>query len=162
MKLCVSSDIHRRRGLDGRTSLAIGREVDDTWTIQDMGISAKRKENHSSSSSGKKQNTSTPRGLQGRGRDYQGQGQTKASNQSRHMTCYYCHQPGHMKQDCLRDRDPGVMGHHNPSHQWDLHRRSLFPSHPNVGQGNRCQSQGAAQAPIILQTSHMGQSMGRG
>ena len=26
----------------------------------------------------------------------------------------------------LRGRDPRVMGHHNPSHQWDMHRSSLF------------------------------------
>ena len=37
-----------------RTSLAIGREVDDTWSIRDMGDSAKRKENQYSSSSRKK------------------------------------------------------------------------------------------------------------
>ena len=26
----------------------------------------------------------------------------------------------------IRGRDPRVMRHHNPSHQWDLHKRSLF------------------------------------
>ena len=26
----------------------------------------------------------------------------------------------------LRGRDPRVMGHHSPNHQWDMHRRSLF------------------------------------
>ena len=45
-----------------RTTLAIEREVDDTQSIRDMGASSKRKENQSSSSSGKKQRTSTPRG----------------------------------------------------------------------------------------------------
>ena len=43
-----------------RTSWAIRREVDDTQSIQDMGASTKRKENQSSYSSGKKQNTSIP------------------------------------------------------------------------------------------------------
>ena len=57
-----------------RTTLAIGRGVDDTWSIQDMGASAKRKENQSSSSSRKKHKTSIPQGFQGRGRGYQGQG----------------------------------------------------------------------------------------
>ena len=47
-----------------------------------MGASDKRKEGQPSSSSGKKQKTSTPRGFQGWGRGYQGQGQTKASSQS--------------------------------------------------------------------------------
>ena len=31
-----------------------------------------------------------------------------------------------------------------------------------MGQGNRCQSHGAAQAPTISQMGHMGQGMGRG
>ena len=26
-----------------------------------------------------------------------------------------------------RGRDLRVMGHHSPNHQWDMHRRSLFP-----------------------------------
>ena len=26
----------------------------------------------------------------------------------------------------LRGRDPKVMGHHSPNHQWDMHRRNLF------------------------------------
>ena len=26
----------------------------------------------------------------------------------------------------LRGRDPRVMGHHSPSHQWGMHRRNLF------------------------------------
>ena len=40
-----------------RTSLAIEREVDDTRSIWDIGASAKRKENQSSSNSRKKQKT---------------------------------------------------------------------------------------------------------
>ena len=40
-----------------RTALAIEREVDDTRSIRDMGASAKRKENQSSSNSRKKQKT---------------------------------------------------------------------------------------------------------
>ena len=52
-----------------------------------MGASGKRKKDQPSSSSGKKQKTSTPRGFQELGRSYQGQGQTKASNQSGPLTC---------------------------------------------------------------------------
>ena len=48
-----------------RTSLAIEREVDDIRSIRDIGDGAKRKENQSSSNSGKKQNTSIPRGFKG-------------------------------------------------------------------------------------------------
>ena len=57
-----------------RTTLAIGRGVDDTWSIWDMGASTKRKENQSSSISGRKQKTFIPQGFQGRGGGYQGQG----------------------------------------------------------------------------------------
>ena len=53
-----------------RTALAIGREIDDTRSIRDMGVGAKRKENQSYSNSGKNQKTSTPRGFQGRGLGY--------------------------------------------------------------------------------------------
>ena len=55
-----------------RIALAIGREVDDTRSIRDMGASAKRKENQSSSSSRKKHKTSVSYGFQGQGCDYQG------------------------------------------------------------------------------------------
>ena len=48
-----------------RTTLAIGSGVDDTRSILDMGASAKRKENQSSSSSRKKQKTYVSHGSQG-------------------------------------------------------------------------------------------------
>ena len=46
-----------------RTALAIGRGLDDTLSIRDMGASTKRKENQSSSNSGRKQNNYIPRGF---------------------------------------------------------------------------------------------------
>ena len=55
-----------------RTALAIGKGVDDTRSIRDMGVCTKRKDNQSSSNSGRKQKTSIPRGFQGRGYGYQG------------------------------------------------------------------------------------------
>ena len=59
-----------------KTTRSIKREVDDARSIWDAGASDKRKESQpSSSSSGKKQRTSTPRRFQGQGRGYQGQGQ---------------------------------------------------------------------------------------
>ena len=83
-----------------RTALAIGRGVDDTQSIRDMGSSTKRKENQSSSNSGRKWKTSIPWGFQGRGGSYQGQGRVGASSQTGQMTCYHCHQLGHMRRDC--------------------------------------------------------------
>ena len=46
-----------------RTILAIEREIQDTLSIQDTSASDKRKEGQPSSSSGKKQKTSLPRGF---------------------------------------------------------------------------------------------------
>ena len=49
-----------------KMAMAIKREVDEAWSIQDAGASYRRKESQlSSSSSGKKQRTSTLRGFQG-------------------------------------------------------------------------------------------------
>ena len=76
-----------------RASLAIEREVEDTRSIWDMGASAKRKENKSSFSYKKKQETSILY-------ESQGQGRVGASSQTRQMTCNYCHQLGHMRWDC--------------------------------------------------------------
>ena len=82
------------------TTMAIEREIDDARSIQDAGASEKRKESHSSSSSGKKRRTSVPRGHSVQGRSYQGQGQGRDASQSGLMTCFHCHQPGHRKRDC--------------------------------------------------------------
>ena len=50
-----------------------------TQSIWDMCASTKRKENQSSSNSGRKPKTSIPWGFEGRGDGYQGQSQVKAS-----------------------------------------------------------------------------------
>ena len=82
-----------------RTAMAIEREIEDARSIRDTGTNGKRKEDRSSSNTGKKQKTAIPRGFQGRGRGYQGQGRVETSSQMGQMTCYYFHQPGHMRWD---------------------------------------------------------------
>ena len=82
-----------------KTAMAIEREIDDTKSIRDVGSSGKRKESQPSSSTGKKQRTSTPQQFQGWGHGYQSQGRVRATSQAGAMTCYYCHHPGHMKRD---------------------------------------------------------------
>ena len=57
-----------------RMAMTIESDIDDAWSIQDLGSSDKRKEGQSSSSSGKKQKASSSRGFQGQGYSYQGQG----------------------------------------------------------------------------------------
>ena len=69
-------------------------------------VSGKSKEDQPSSSSIKNQKTFIPRGFQGQGRGYQGQGQARVSSRSGHMTCYFCHQPGHMRRDFPQARIP--------------------------------------------------------
>ena len=63
--------------------------MEDARGIRDASADGKGKEDQPSSSLGKKQRTSVPRAPQVQG-------------QLRLMTCFYYHQPGHMKQDCPR------------------------------------------------------------
>ena len=91
--------------MDSMVSIAliIEREVDDAHSIQDAGASDKKRGSQASSSgSGKKQRTSVPRRFQGRGRDQQGQGQVWVTSQAGKITCFHCHQPGHMRRNCPR------------------------------------------------------------
>ena len=92
-----------------RITMTIEREVDDAWSIRDAVDSVKRKESQlSSSSSGKKQRTPSPRGFQRQGCGYQGQGQDLSSQDGRHFmapsqpgqrVCFEFHQPRHLRRD---------------------------------------------------------------
>ena len=82
-----------------RTALAIEREIEDARSIRDTGVSVRERRINLFSSSWKKKKNPASYEFQGRDRDYQGQGQTKASSQLGPMTCYYCHQLGHFSRD---------------------------------------------------------------
>ena len=77
------------QGMDSMvgTILAIEREMEDARGIQDASAGGKRKEDHPSSSLGKRRWTYVPRAPQVQG-------------QPGPMTCFYCHQPRHMRRDC--------------------------------------------------------------
>ena len=74
--------------------------IDDIRDIQDMGVGTKRKEDPSSSNTGKKQKTSVSQGYPGRGRGHRNQGQDGTFSRTGKMVCYHCQQPGHMRRDC--------------------------------------------------------------
>ena len=76
-----------------KTAMAIEREIEDAWSIRASSTSEKRKEDQPSSSLGKRHKTYAPLVFQGRGHDYQVQGQTKASTQSGSLTCFHCISP---------------------------------------------------------------------
>ena len=69
------------------TALTVEREIEDARSTRDAGVSSKRKESQSSSSSGKKPRASSSRGFQGRGHPVQGQ--IRVASQAGQMVCYH-------------------------------------------------------------------------
>ena len=110
-----SNDLQRLEAHHPPTVIEGG--VNDARGIQDMGVGTKRKEDPSSSNSGKKQKTSVSQGYPGRGRGHQDQSQDGTFSKARQMMCYFCRQPGHFRRDCQRSRNPKVMGHLSYNHQ---------------------------------------------
>ena len=130
-------------------ALTIEREIEDARGIRDTSISGKRKGDQPSSSLGKRQRTSVSR-------------EPQIQDQPGPMTCFYCHQPRHMKRDCpQRQRSQGfepVQVQSSVGHA----RTQVVPSHSNLGQRNQFPLRGATQAPSAVQTGQRGQDMGRG
>ena len=87
--------------------------MEDARSTRDASVSGKRKDSQSSSSSGKRQRAYSSRGFQSR--NHLGQGQMRVAGQAGQMVCYHCQQPGYMRRDCPRDKDPRVLGQHSPS-----------------------------------------------
>ena len=71
--------------------------MEDARSTRDAGVSGKRKESQSSSSSGKRQKASALQGFR-----EQGRGQDRAFGQAGQMICYFGRQPEHMRRDCPR------------------------------------------------------------
>ena len=167
LKLSIRGKIvgHNLQDMDSMvsTALIIEREIENARSIRDAGASSKRKESQSSSSSGKKSKASSSRGFQSRGR--RGQGQSRVLSQEGHpgpMTCFYCHQPGHMKWDCPQRHGSQGFGPTQSQSSVGQARTQFVPPPPSVGQRNQYQSQGVVRAPPTAQTGQRGQGMGRG
>ena len=121
-----------------RTTLAIERVIEDAWGIRDASAGGKRKEDQPSLSLGKRQRTSVPRA-------------SHVQGQPGSMTCFYCHQPGHMKRDYPRRH--GSQGFELTQFQSSVGqaRTQFVPSHSGMGQRNQLQSQSATKAPLAVQ-----------
>ena len=167
LKLSIRGKIvgHNLQDMDSMvsTALIIEREIENARSIRDAGASSKRKESHSSSSSGKKSKASSSRRFQSRG--HRGQGQSRVLSQEGRpgpMTCFYCHQPGHMKRDCPQRHGSQGFGPTRSQSSVGQAQTQFVPPPPSVGQKNQYQSQGVVRAPPTAQTGQRGQGMGRG
>ena len=142
------------------TALTIEREIEDARSTRDAGVSRKRKESQSSSSSGKKQRVSSSRGFQSRG--HPGQGHMRVVGQAGQMVCYHCKQPGHMRRDCPQRQGSQGFGTAHSQSVVRQERIQYVPPQPGTGQRSQFQFQGAMRALPISQVGPRSQSMGRG
>ena len=143
-----------------RMALAIEREMEDARSTRDASISGKRKDNQSSSSSGKRQRASSSRGFQSRG--HPGQKHMRVAGQAGQMVCYHCQQPRHMRRDCPQRQGSQGFGTAQSQSVAGQERIQYVPPQHGTGQRSQSQFQGATRAPHISQAGPRGQSVGRG
>ena len=136
------------------TALTIEREIEDARCTRDAGVGSKR-EDEPSSSSGKRQETSTSH-------EFQDQGQDWAFSQTGQVICYFCQQPGHVRWDCPQIQRSQGIG--TVQSQLAIEQESIqfIPPYPSTGQRNQFQFWGAIQAASTAQVGQRGQGVGRG
>ena len=105
LKLSIQGRIVRLRlrDMDSMvgTALTIEREIEDARSTRDAGVGSKR-EDQSSSSSGKRQKTSASHKFQDQGQDW-------AFSQAGQVICYFYRQFGHVRRDC--PLETGIPGY---------------------------------------------------
>ena len=141
------------------TALTIKREIKDTHSTRDTGVSSKRKESQSSSSSGKKQRASSSRGFQ---RDHSSQGHIRVAGQAGQMVCCHCQQPEHMRRDFPQRHGSQGFGIAQSQSAVGRERIQYISPQPGTGQRSHFQFQGATRAPPVTQAGQRGQVRGRG
>ena len=136
-----------------RMALTIEREIEDAQSNRDASVGSKT-EDQPSSSSGKRQKTSTSHESQDQGQDW-------ASSQPGQRICYFYRKPGHVRRDCPKRQ--GSQGIGTAQSQLAVEQESVqfIPPHPITGQRNQFQFQGAIRAPSAAQVGQRGQSVGR-
>ena len=146
----------RLRDMDSMvgTALTIEREIEDARNTRDAGVGSKR-EDHPSSSSGKRRKTSASHKFQDQGQDW-------AVSQARQVICYFCRQPRHVRRDCPQRQGSQDFGTARSQLAIEQERVQFIPPHPSTGQRNQFQFRGAIRAPSIAQVGQRGQSVGRG
>ena len=78
------------------------------------------------------------------------------------MTCFHCHQSGHMRRNCPQIQGFQDQGTPQSRSSVGHDQTQYIPPYPSTGPGNKYQSQGATRALSVSQTCQRGQSMGRG
>ena len=136
------------------TALTIEREIEDARSTRDASVGSKR-EDQPSSSSGKRQKTSASH-------EFQDQGQDWAFSQAGQVICYFCRQPGHVRQDCPQRQGSQDFGTAQSQLAVEQESVQFIPPHPSKDQRNQFQFRGAIQAPSAAQVGQRGQSVGRG
>ena len=106
---------------------------------KDVGTSSKRNESQSSSSSKDRDKAAATRAKARISLPKMGDISRLLASQSRERVSSATGLDT-LDEIALRGKDPRVIGHHNPNHQWDMHRHGLFLLTPSMGQGNRYQS----------------------